>query len=237
MDYCKKIIYLIGYILFVNWLFIEYVSTTWGYLGAYSTFRRIGLSWSLFFSLIPGLFLVRNDNLSVSKVIVLLLYYYTYVPMIVVISYKITSNNLIYLIYAISFSLAFLIIIFFSVKNKFIHHRTYEFYLRIENIAFITFLGMLVLMFKYYSLLNFVNPFGEEIYTQRFAARDSNLRSSSLDYLTMIISGALLPVLLSYGIYKKKQFYILLAILSYFLLYSIAANKGYLFYIPMVYIV
>jgi len=238
MHFKSRLLYILIYLLFINWLFLGYVSKTWSYLGEFSGFSEKGIVFSLLFSIIPGLILIRHEILTVSKVILFLLYYYTYVPMIVVMSYKISVINIHYLYYCVSLLFSFLLIIYLALKNSLSIFRLkkIKLSLRFEFIGLITLFGFLFLVYKYKSVMNFVSPFGEEVYTQRFIARDSNVRSPILDYLIMILSGALLPMLLSYGIFKRKNFYLLFSVLSYILLYSVASNKGYLFYIPMMYI-
>jgi hypothetical protein len=235
----KYYFHVIIFILLVNWIYLAYISPQWGYLGASATYRLDGFIISIIISFIPSIPLLKSQRQTISGWVSLLLYYYSYIPMAVVLSYECVTNNYNDFLILPSLLLSFYLFVYVSIKDFSLVLRPKRFYLyrSINGLLFLNIAILIFIVFSVGSQLNFVNPFGDDVYTQRFIARDSVSRSVVTDYLIMLSSGVITPLILSYGFYKKRLCYITFAIIAFTLLYSIAANKGYLFSIFFIFLI
>jgi hypothetical protein len=151
--------------------------------------------------------------------------------MAVVLSYHCLEKSHVFNQYLVAIFLSFFFFAYISSKNFSIRFRPIEveIFKNINGLMLFNLLISSIILVKLGKELNFVNPFGEDVYTQRFNARDSVSRSIILDYLIMISSGVITPLIFSYGIYSKRIGLVIVSILQILVLYSVAANKGFIF--------
>ncbi|MFM2393185.1 MAG: hypothetical protein RLZZ546_1167, partial [Bacteroidota bacterium] len=227
----KKSIHVFIFILFVNWVYLDYISIKWAYFGASSKFSFEGFLVSLLTSFLAGTPLLKLKKQTTGGFIVLLLYYYTYIPMAVVLSYKCFEKGYDFAQYLVAICLSFFLFATIGSKNFPLRFRSLEaeIFKKINGLILFNTLIISVILVSLGKDLNFVNPFGEDVYTQRFSARDSVSRTIILDYLIMLSSGVITPLIFSYGLYSKRIGLVILSVAQTFILYSIAANKGYIF--------
>jgi hypothetical protein len=217
--------------LIASWGYFSYLVPTWGYFGLQDAPQSID-KWflSIFFSCLPCLFLPIQINRP-SMFVVWILYYLTYIPMIIGVCFDIIIHNEERWLICTTFCVGFLLLCFFYKLKLFIpvvsELPSKYFWTFYYFILFVMF-AHIVILFK--DNLTFANIFSsEEVYDLRFEGRKIEEKSAIAGYLILWLSNSLFPFVLSVGIVNGNRLKILIGIVGLVILYMTMANKQYVF--------
>lgn len=219
------------YVLFASWGYFSYLVPTWGYFGLQDAPQSID-KWlfSLFFGCIPCLFLpIKISRPSVF--VVWILYYLTYIPMVIGACFDIIIRNEDRWIICTTYCLGFLLLCFFykiklfkPLPSKLPTKYFWTFYYFILLLM----LGYIIILFK--DNLTFANIFSsDEVYDLRSDGQKIEQQSAAAGYLILWLSNSLLPFVFSVGLINKNKVKIIIGIVGLVILYMTMANKQFIF--------
>ena len=209
------------YIFALEFLYKYYLYPKYEYFGykfVSSTLFDIILSY--FLILIPSKYLYRSRNL-VSKYYIIYIYLIIYVPTLIFINHIKNIPDYLIFIYKIIFFIGIMILIeIVNIKYYYILNiskiKINKIYKALLIISIIYAIYILFKYRRYFSFLSF-----DEIYDKR-----NTMGISKIDnYFYMWISNLVLPIILVYGIIKKKTIYTYIAIICYIIIYAIFSSK------------
>lgn len=225
----RLIISVIIYVFCLNYAYINYLIPTWGYMGYFeNNIISIPLSiYKYFLIIFPSLFISKTTT-RISQFFFIMLYLIIYIPTIIILTRSWIGDLSNYFQFTLSYFFAFIIMLFFT-RIKLMKISLFKIKIsRVIKFIFLVsiFLLLYIILTRYDSLeiVDFTNS--EEVYS----LREGKVEASSFDgYIILILSSMILPILLSYSIYRKRYLYMTVGFLGFLILFSIGANKSYLF--------
>lgn len=228
-----------AYSLFVSWGYFSYLEPVWGYFRIKAAEQSLN-NWLLciFFCILP-VFFIPVKIFRPSIFIVWILYYLTYIPMLVGVCFDASIPNENRLIISLSYFLGFSLLSFFY---KFKLYKSSpsklpsKYFWIIFYFVLLFMLGFVIVLFR--NNLTFANLFySNEVYDIRFEGHEIEKKSPIAGYFVMWLSNALLPFLLSVGLIKKNKVKIIISISGLILLYMTMANKQFILSILYLFII
>ena len=215
------------YLFYLSYILV--LNTVYGYMGfeiIESRLDNVNVTLCTFlFSVTPLIF--YNGIKQISSFLAIFIYYILYVPIIVSYFFELSGSSG-YLLYQQLLFMIGMSIIFLSdhinFKGRFIINSK----INISHMLFIvTILIITYIIIIYHDNLRFVSI--EDVYVQRSSNKDFGQRNI-FGYIYIWLSNALIPFLLSYGLFAKKYKYFLLGILACLIVFMATAAKSVLTY-------
>lgn len=225
----KTFIYLLTYCFLFLITYVFIFNRDWEYMG-YSfhepSFYSVLLG--LVFSILPGV-LININNKKPSFVLFVIIYLFTYIPIVLGMFMSSLDSSIFNI-------LEYVIFLFFGIFIIGLNYFSLNY--PILNISFrapfwfffyfIFFIMFFHVFFVFGSSFKFISPFSEEIYILREQSSYTT-DDSFVGYSILILSGSILPFLLSLGLRDKVISFLIISILGQFILYMTAANKAFIF--------
>ena len=217
------------YVFALHFSYNLYILENWSYVGYFekNILSLFDYIYSSVIILIPVIIL-KNLKKRISQIFFIFFYIIIYAPTIIVITYSWKYSYLDYYLFTSAYFIAFTIMAI-STRIKIYKFKLFNFNPR--SIFKVLFFIYIFLIFSVLSVnidsLSFVDfTDSVDVYQQRESGPEA---STSLGYIILILVSSIIPFLMSYSLYKKKYSLILLFFLSFILLYSVVANRSYLF--------
>ncbi|WKL45050.1 hypothetical protein [Flavobacterium sp. ZE23DGlu08] len=227
------IILTLVYIIAVMWGFIVYLVPWWGYFGIEYTELSIEIKLMVaVFCLLP-VFWMPIKIIRPSMFAYWILYFLTYIPMIVGsgLESKFETSERIYI--SIAYLVGFKLLgasyqfklVDFGNKNIQAKYFWLFYYL-------VTFSMFLYVLFLFRDNLTFADLFSSDaVYDTRFSGQEIENQSVIAGHFIMWLSNALFPFLIAVGLVNKDRVKLIIGIVGLVLLYMTMANKQFLFVI------
>ncbi len=228
----KRLLLLVGMVIYVNifiWIYRSHLHVYWEYWGFNYKLPSLFLdiyAWVL--ALIPILWLPIHI-LRPSQVIYWVLYLISYIPSIFSPIFMRLNGETDLGILISSLALGFFIIqipYLFPLPALALLKLSWPIFKTLFfSIVFLLFAQVIYVYWGNFNLVSF-----SDVYSIRFSAGEL-AQGNLVAYAVFILSGCLMPILLSWGLYLKKKQYIILAIAGLVLLYSTGGHKMMVFMI------
>ena len=217
------------YIFALHFSYNLYIIENWFYVGYFEK-NILSLFDYLYSSIIIVIPIIIFKNLKkrISQIFFIFFYIIIYAPTIIVLIYSWNYSQLDYYLFTSAYFIAFTIMAI-STRIKIYKFKLFNFNPRfIFKVLFLIYLTLfLVTLSLNINSLSFVDfTDSVDVYQQRESGPEA---STSLGYIILILVSSIIPFLMSYSLYKKKYILIFLFFLSFILLYSVVANRSYLF--------
>lgn len=216
---------LILYIFALEFMYKYFLYPRYEYFGyKFELSSWFDIILSYFLILIPSRSIYRKRNL-LSKFYIIFVYLVIYIPTLVFVNHIRDIPDYLIIVYKIILFIgmeASLKIIKSKKYVKFIERKIKTIYVfRILILTAVVYLVYSVMKYReYFSFLSF-----NDIYEKR-----SIMEIGKIDgYFNMWVSNFILPIILAYGLIKKKYIYAIMAIISSVIIYGLFSNKISLF--------
>lgn len=215
---------IVGYVAFFQWMYVNYLYPFWGYFGFdYNPPGRgyIVLAW--FLSVIPSLWmpadLSRPSQLAYWVLYVAVTIPSMFVPLYVGLN---PPNEIVYLLLALFAGLAIAgssyLLPLFQIRPPRVSPRL--FWLSVGCLTAGLSLWMIIVFRHHLQIVSF-----QDVYEVRNAANDVG-EGTQVDYAFTLLTGAMYPFLMGWGLYRKHRWVFLTGALGQVLVYSIEGTKG-----------
>lgn len=225
----KFFISIVVYVFCLHYGYENYILPTWGYMGY---FKYSNLDWSLklyelLIIILPSFFTSKEVH-RISQFFYLFIYILIYIPTIIVISHSWTGDYNDFYFFTLSYFVSILIISF-SSRLKLKPFKLFKIPAKklVNYFFYISLICISYIFLKKYDSLQLVD-FTNSI--DVYKLREENSAPSSFDgYITLLTASLFLPFLTASSIKFEKYFYLIFSFLGFIILFSIGANKSYLF--------
>lgn len=230
----------IAYIGIIGWGYFSYLEDIWGYFGLHKVEDNLEYYWllTIVFSIIP-VFFIPVKITRPSFFAVWIMYYLTYIPMIIGACFdkQVNEHDRFYI--CVAYLIGFLLLGAFNkvnlIKTSPSLMPTKYFWLVFNIITFVM-LGYIIFLFK--DNLSFINFFATEaVYEMRFAGREIESQSPFAGYFIMWLSNVMFPFTYCVGLISKSKYKIIISIIGMIILYMTMANKQYLFILLFLFLI